>query len=199
MKSDLQHDFFTEAQEAARKLMPDAKTDEPSNQAVTTVPVNYTEGNMTTDRLVEMTDDSEHDSDLGSSSHKPLEGIMDTQINRATERPLDTIKAPIHDVDIAIKPTMNSSNETNSSNYTNQKITTISQSETATKDFTKAEATTIRLSPMTKNDPIITESLETSTINPRLSVTTKNPISDTKTEVYKTETDLTEAWANQGK
>ena len=89
--------------------MPDATTDEPFEVA-TAIPVNYTEENTTTDRLVEMTDDSVHDSDLGSSSHKPLEGNVDTDMDTITDRPFDTITTSINDVENSIKPTMNSRN-----------------------------------------------------------------------------------------
>ena len=90
--------------------MPNAWTGEPF-EAATTIPVNYTEENTTTDRLVvEMTDDSEHDSDLGSSSHKSLEGNVDTDMDIITDRPFDSIATSINDVEITIKPTMNSRN-----------------------------------------------------------------------------------------
>ena len=88
--------------------MPNASTGEPF-EAATTIPVNYTEENTTTDRLVvEMTDDSEHDSDLGSSSYKPLEGNVDTDMDTITDRPFDTITTSISDVENSIKSTMNS-------------------------------------------------------------------------------------------
>ena len=79
--------------------MSNAKTDEP------TISVNYTEGSTTTYRLIEMTDDSEHDSDSGSSSHRPLEGIMETDMDTIMD-----ITTSINDVEISIKPSMNSTN-----------------------------------------------------------------------------------------
>ena len=102
--------LVTEAKEATRNPMHNVMTDEPF-KAATTVPVNYTEENTTADRLVvEMNNDSVYDSDLGSSSHKPLERIVETETDTITDRPFDTITTPINYVENTIKPTMNSTN-----------------------------------------------------------------------------------------
>ena len=135
--------------------MPDATTDEPF-EAATAIPVNYTEENTTADRLVEMTDDSVHDSDLGSSSHKPLEGNVDTDMDTITDRPFDTTTTSINDVENTIKPTMNSKNSvsddipqnepTNSPNNlmndTEITIIVVEKSETAESNGGKTPTTT---------------------------------------------------------
>ena len=135
--------------------MPDAKTDEPI-EATTAIPVNYTEENTTTDRLVEMTDNSEHDSDLDSSSHKPREGNVDTDMDKITDRALDIITTSINDVEITTKPTMTSTNNVDDNipqnvtqnilqnlvNNTGIKFTVIAKSKTTESSDRKRGTTT---------------------------------------------------------
>ena len=90
-------------------------------------------------------------------------------------------------------------NDTDSRNDADQDFTTDSLLETTTKNFTKTEPITVGLGPTTENNSNITESVDTSTNRPRPSVTLNNSVNDTETEVYTTQTDPTETWANQGK
>ena len=77
---------FSELQETTRNSKPNTSTDKPL-EAATVVFVNYrsTAEDTTTDRHVETTDDSVHDSDLGSSTSNPQEQILGTEIDRVND------------------------------------------------------------------------------------------------------------------
>ena len=102
---------FSELQETTWNSMPNASTDKPL-EAATAVSVNHrtTAEDTTTDRLVEMTDDSVHDPDLGSSTSNPQEQILGTEIDTITEGPLDTITTSVNDIEATLKTTLNFTN-----------------------------------------------------------------------------------------